>query len=99
GVFIVYESIAKLIVGPEIKRLDVGAAISIVVTAINGLLGWYLIRTGRREQSLILSANGKHVLTDCWTTLGVIAALGLVWATGRQLFDPLLAILVAGNSP
>jgi divalent metal cation (Fe/Co/Zn/Cd) transporter len=43
---------------------------------LNAGLGWYLIRIGRRSQSIILDANGKHVLTDSWTYFGVVAGLG-----------------------
>jgi cation diffusion facilitator family transporter len=52
---------------------------------------------GRRSQSLILEANGKHVLTDNWTSFGVVAGLGLVLLTKWKPFDPLLAIAVAIN--
>ena len=57
----------------------------------------YLMQTGRRSHSLILEANGKHVLTDSWTSFGVVAGLGLVMLTGWKPFDPLLAIAVAVN--
>jgi cation diffusion facilitator family transporter len=64
---------------------------------INLLLGLYLVRTGKREHSLIVEANGKHVLTDSWTSFGVVGGLLLVLWTGWQPFDPLLAIVVACN--
>jgi cation diffusion facilitator family transporter len=64
---------------------------------VNALLGAYLVRVGRRNHSLILQANGKHVLTDSWTSFGVVAGLVLVLVTGWKPFDPLLAIAVALN--
>jgi cation diffusion facilitator family transporter len=64
---------------------------------INALLGAYLVRVGRRTDSLILQANGKHVLTDSWTSFGVVGGLVLVLITGWKPFDPLCAIAVALN--
>ena len=64
---------------------------------VNALLGWYLLRMGRRNHSLILEADGKHVLTDSWTSFGVVAGLGLVMITGWKPFDPLVAFAVAAN--
>jgi cation diffusion facilitator family transporter len=64
---------------------------------VNALLGWYLLRMGRRNHSLILEADGKHVLTDSWTSFGVVGGLGLVMITGWKAFDPLVAFAVAAN--
>lgn len=94
---IIYEAVHDLIAGPQLRQLGIGTAVVTGAAAINGLLGWYLIRTGRRTQSLILEANGKHVLTDSWTSLGVIVGLCLVLVTGWTPFDPLCAIAVALN--
>ena len=67
------------------------------LTAVNLTLGWYLIRTGRRTNSLVLVSNGQHVMTDMWTSLGVIVGVGLVWLTEETWLDPAVAILVALN--
>jgi cation diffusion facilitator family transporter len=95
ALFIIYESIQKWIIGLDIQKIELGTLIVALATAVNGVLGWYLVRTGQRERSLVLVANGRHVLTDSLTSLGVIVALGLVWATGWQALDPLLAIGIA----
>ena len=95
AIFIVYEAIRKIIVGPEIENIGAGTAIVAAATVVNSLLGWYLIRTGRLRRSLILVANGKHVLTDGITSLGVLVALALVALTGWTILDPILAIVVA----
>lgn len=92
AVFIIFESVLKWIAGPELQQIELGALVVALATAVNGVLGWYLVRTGTRERSLVLVANGKHVLTDSVTSLGVMVALGLVWVTGWKPFDPLLAI-------
>ncbi len=64
---------------------------------INAGLGFYLVRKGKRHKSIILVANGKHVLTDSWTSAGVIVGLLLVMWTGWLPFDPILAFIVALN--
>ncbi|MSV28393.1 MAG: hypothetical protein EXQ52_06560 [Bryobacterales bacterium] len=81
--------------GLELENLGIGALFVLAATVINALLGWYLVRTGRRHNSLILEANGLHVLTDSGTSLGVASGLGLVLWTGWKPFDPLFAIAVA----
>lgn len=95
AIFILYEAVRKIVTGPEIEHLGAGAFIVALATVVNTALGAYLVRAGRRGRSLILVANGKHVLTDALTSLGVIVALLLVWLTGWKLLDPILAIVVA----
>ncbi|MGO8791050.1 MAG: cation diffusion facilitator family transporter [Terriglobia bacterium] len=97
AVYIVYESIHRLIAGPKLENLGAGALLVLVAGLINGALGGYLVWVGNKHRSLILEADGKHVLTDCWTSLGVIVGLGLTMLTGWRRFDPVVAILVALN--
>jgi cation diffusion facilitator family transporter len=97
ALYIGYEAIQKLIFGGELQNLGIGTSLTVLAMVINGALGGYLIATGRRRRSLILIANGKHVLTDCWTSLGVIAGLGLTLGTGWLAWDPIAALVVAGN--
>jgi cation diffusion facilitator family transporter len=95
--YIIYESIRKWMAGLQIENLDVGTLFVAGAAVINAGLGGYLVWQGRRHHSLILVANGKHVLTDSWTSFGVIVGLILVMWTGWLPFDPILAILVALN--
>jgi cation diffusion facilitator family transporter len=74
-----------------------GIAANAVATAINGAWGWLLLRYGRRWSSPALSADGKHVLADVVTSIGVIAGVGAVAITGVAWLDPLVATLVALN--
>lgn len=97
AIYIAYEAIYNLIVGPELENLGIGTALTALAMLINGGLGYYLITTGRRRRSLILIANGKHVLTDCWTSVGVILGLVLALTTGWLAWDPIAALVVAGN--
>ena len=97
AIFILYAAIEKWLTGLELENLGSGILLVLTAGILNAGLGWYLIRTGRRSHSLILEANGKHVLTDSWTSFGVVAGLALVMLSGWKPFDPLLAIAVAIN--
>ena len=95
--YILYEAAKSAWHGPQLQHLPVGMALTALATVMNGALGWHLIRTGRRRASIILEANGHHVLTDCWTSLGVLVALGLVQLTGWLYWDPIFAAAAAVN--
>ena len=95
--FIIFESAKKLIFGGEITNLDTGTWFTLAASVINLFLGGYLVWQGKKSKSLILIANGKHVLTDSWTSFGVVGGLLLVLFTGWLPFDPLFAIGVALN--
>lgn len=97
AVAIIVTAIYKWMQGLQLEALGLGALITLAAGLLNGGLGWYLIRTGRRNNSIILVANGKHVFTDCWTSLGVIVGLVLVMITGWKPFDPICAIVMAAN--
>ena len=94
---IIFAAVVKWWSGLEIERLGLGTLITLGASLVNLWLGLYLVRVGRRRNSLILEANGQHVLTDSWTSFGVVAGLCLVLLTGWKPFDPLMAIAVALN--
>jgi cation diffusion facilitator family transporter len=85
--------VAKL----EPSDLGPGLIISSIAAGINGLVAWVLLRAGKKHGSLLLEADGKHLLTDVWTSVGVLLGLGLVALTGWTILDPILALLVAAN--
>lgn len=87
-------AIARLIDPVEIKSLGLGASLSLSASVINLVLGLVLIREGRRNNSIVLEANGKHLLADVWTSVAVIAGLVIVWVSGLYVLDPIIAILV-----
>lgn len=97
AIAILVESIREWIAGLQLQHLGSGVLLILMAGILNAGLGYYLIRTGRRTNSLILEANGKHVLTDSWTSFGVVGGLGLVMLTHWKPFDPLVAIAVAVN--
>lgn len=96
GVIIV-SAVLKLIHGTTIEDLGVGTMLTGSAGAINAVLGWYLVRVGKRTRSLIVEANGRHILTDAWTSAGAVVALLIVWKTGLTVIDPLLALFFGAN--
>jgi cation diffusion facilitator family transporter len=94
ALMIVYQALTTLLVGVSVRDLDVGLAIMLAAGFANAALGWFLIRTGRRHQSLALIADGRHVMSDFITSAGIAVALGLVLLTGAAWLDPAVAILV-----
>ena len=94
---ILYSAIRSLIEGPELRQLSVGLLLVAGLTVVNLGLGFYLIRVGRKAHSLVLVSNGQHVLTDMWTSLGVLVGVGLVWLTDLVWLDPVVAIAMALN--
>jgi cation diffusion facilitator family transporter len=97
AIWILFEAITKWLAGLPLEHLGSGTLLLLGAGVLNAWLGWYLLRVGRRTHSLILEADGKHVLTDSLTSFGVVAGLGLVMLTGWKPFDPMVAIVVAAN--
>jgi cation diffusion facilitator family transporter len=97
ALFIYYEAIRSLIAGPELKQLDWGLLITGGLAAINLVLGLSLVAVGKRHNDLILVANGKHVLTDMWTSALVVIGVFIVWLTDILWLDPATAIFAASN--
>jgi cation diffusion facilitator family transporter len=95
SVVIVYEAVRILLAGSEVRQISTGVLIVLATGLVNLVLGWYLVRTGRRYNSLTLVADGKHVIADFWTSVGVVVGLLLVQVTGLAWLDPLVALLVA----
>jgi cation diffusion facilitator family transporter len=97
AIAILFESIHEWLAGLQLHNLGSGVLLILAAGILNGGLGLYLLRIGRRTNSLILEADGKHVLTDSLTSFGVVAGLVLVLLTHWKPFDPIIAILVAAN--
>jgi cation diffusion facilitator family transporter len=97
AIWILIAAIQKWMHGLQLEHLGSGVILLLAAGILNAGLGWYLLRVGKRSHSLILEADGKHVLTDSYTSFGVVAGLGLVMLTGWKPFDPLIAIAVAAN--
>jgi cation diffusion facilitator family transporter len=87
-------AIDRLFHPQPLQSLHVGLWISAAAAMVNLFAAVVLLRAGRRHGSIILEADGHHLLTDVWTTCGVIAGLGLVWLTGFISLDSILAVVV-----
>ena len=97
AVAIVYEAVRALVEGPEIQSLGLGLLITALLGLVNLVLGLALVRIGKRTNALVLVANGHHVLTDMWTSLGVLVGIGLVWLTDLVWLDPVVALAMGLN--
>jgi cation diffusion facilitator family transporter len=94
---IFYDATHKLLYPAPPTSLDIGTLMIAAAGAINLFLGLYLIRVGRDTHSISLVADGKHVLTDSYTSAAVLIGLVLMLLTGWTLLDPLVAMLVGVN--
>ena len=74
-----------------------GLALSAVSSVFNGLLAWVMFDAARKHRSIALEADAKHLVTDVWTSVGVVIGIALVWFTDWLWLDPLVAIGVAIN--
>jgi cation diffusion facilitator family transporter len=97
AIVIIATAIGRFIFQTPLESIGLGAAISVAASLINLVIGRILIRAGIERESIVLEADGLHLMTDVWTTAGVVGALGIVWLTGWELLDPIVAIVVAIN--
>ncbi|WP_027882053.1 cation diffusion facilitator family transporter [Meiothermus rufus] len=94
---IVREAWPRLVSPAPVQELGLGLLFSLAASSLNAALGWFLLVRGRKARSPAVIADGKHILTDVLTSLGVLVGVGLAWLSGWWILDPLLAIGVAGN--
>ena len=94
---ILYASVRRLLSPRPIEQLTLGVGISVAASVINLLVARVLFRAARRHQSITLEADAHHLMTDVWTSLGVIIGIWAASATGWQRLDPIVAIGVALN--
>ncbi len=90
-------AVIRLVSPVPLEQLGVGMLLLAVATALNLAVGLLLVRTGRRHRSITLEADGHHLLTDVWTSVGVLVAIGVVYLTGLQWLDPVIALVVGAN--
>jgi cation diffusion facilitator family transporter len=94
---IVITAIPRLIHPVPLERLGIGLVISVFASLINLGVALVLMRAGKRYGSITLEADARHLLTDVWTTAGVLVGIALVWLTGYLRLDAIVALLVAAN--
>jgi cation diffusion facilitator family transporter len=90
-------AVHRLIEPEPLESLGIGVVLAAVAALINFGVARVLLRVGRSHDSIVLEADGHHLMADVWTSAGVLVALGLVWLTGRLWIDPLIALLLAAN--
>jgi cation diffusion facilitator family transporter len=94
---IVWAAVQRILQPHPLDQLGWGLALSIVSSAINGGLAWVMLQSGRRHRSIALEGDARHLITDVWTSAGVVVGIALVAITGWQWLDPAVAIGVALN--
>jgi cation diffusion facilitator family transporter len=94
---IVWAAVPRMLEPQPLDLPFAGIALSAVATAINLGAGVALIRAGRAHHSIALEADGRHLMTDVWTSAGVMAGVALVALTGWLRLDPLIAVAVAAH--
>jgi cation diffusion facilitator family transporter len=94
---IVWAAVDRFMHNYSLHALGWGIGLSVVSSGLNGALAWRMLKASREHRSIVLEADARHLITDVWTSAGVVLGLGLVHLTGWLWIDPLLAIGVAIN--
>jgi cation diffusion facilitator family transporter len=97
AVSIAYAAIGRLLAPQALEDVGIGLAVSVVASIINLATARILLKVGRKSRSITLEADAHHLLTDVWTSVGVILGVALVWFSGWLWLDPAIALLVAAN--
>ncbi len=94
---IAYAAVDRMLNLRPLEDVGVGLAVSVLASLVNLAVARTLMKVGKEQNSITLEADAHHLLTDVWTSAGVIVGVGLVWATGWLWLDPAIALLVAAN--
>ncbi|PIV28202.1 MAG: cation-efflux pump [Anaerolineae bacterium CG03_land_8_20_14_0_80_58_20] len=94
---IIFTAIQRFFNPQPLERLGLGLVISAAASVVNFAASRILLKAGKRENSITLEADAQHLMTDVWTSVGVISAIGFVALTGWQMLDPIIAMLVGLN--
>lgn len=92
-----YAAIERFLNPQPLEQVGLGLAVSVIASGINLGAALVLLRAARKYESVTLDANAHHLLTDVWTSVGVLLGVGAVALTGWQPLDSLVALLVAAN--
>lgn len=94
---IIATAILRLLDPRPLEDVGIGLAVSVLASVLNGVVAYILIRVGRQHRSMVLVADGKHLLTDVWTSAGVVIGVAAVALTGWLPLDPIIALAVGAN--
>ena len=94
---IVWTAVQRLLAPQPLEQLGWGLSLSVVSSAANGMLAWVMLQSAREHRSIALEGDARHLITDVWTSAGVVIGISLVAMTGWLWLDPVVAIGVALN--
>lgn len=94
---IMVSAVQRFLHPQPLENVGVGLLVSVVASVLNGSVAWVLLRAGKQYRSMTLTADGKHLMTDVWTSAGVVAGVGLVWLTDWPRLDSIVAFAVGVN--
>ena len=94
---IVWSATLRLLDPRPLEAFGAGSALALSATVVNLAVARWLLRVARERDSLVLAADGRHLMTDVWTSVGVVAGLGLVQITGNERLDPIIALVIGAN--
>lgn len=97
AISIIATSIPRLITPKPLEQVGLGLGVSVAASLANLIVALILLRASKKYNSITLEANAHHLMTDVWTSVGVLAGVGLVVLTGWERLDPIVAFIVAGN--
>ncbi|MEI2723448.1 MAG: cation diffusion facilitator family transporter [Verrucomicrobiota bacterium] len=97
AISIAVAAVMRLVTPKPLHELGMGLAVSVAASVVNLVVALMILRAGRQHNSITLEANARHLLTDVWTSVGVLGGVGAVALTGWQRLDPVVALLVAAN--
>ena len=97
AISIIVTAIPRLITPRPLEQVGLGLAVSVGASLVNLIVALILLKASKRYQSITLEANANHLMTDVWTSGGVLIGVGLVAITGWQRLDPIVAFIVAAN--
>lgn len=97
AIAIISAAVSRLLHPRGLEQLGLGLAVSVAASAVNFIVARILLREGKNRNSITLEADSRHLMTDVWTSVGVISGVAIAGSTGWQILDPIIAILVALN--
>ena len=90
-------SVQRLLNPRPLEQIGIGLGVSVLASLVNFFVSIVIARAGKKHNSITLEADAQHLMTDVWTSAGVIVGVGLVALSGWQQLDPVVALIVAGN--
>ncbi|MBC8336819.1 MAG: cation transporter [Anaerolineales bacterium] len=94
---IMVTAVERIINPREIEQVGIGLAVSVVATLVNFVVARILLKAGKQYGSITLEADSDHLMTDVWTSIGVLIGVGAVGLTGWSILDPIIALVVSAN--